>query len=117
MSDRITLPPIEPFRGELLSNSKATALKPLEEAAEAYGAWQKAYEQDDDPWDYDLWDYENVLYECADVIQATVNLACAVVGRKCKGCEKPFSTDEVARALSDAYEVVHAGNGSRGRHE
>ena len=43
---------------------KAQALKVLEEAAEVFGAWQ-AFD------DYEL------LYECADVIQATCNLVAA----------------------------------------
>ena len=58
-----------------VTDDKAQALKPLEEAAEAFGAWQ---------------DYEGshghtresyrfkIVDECADVIQAAVNLAAAV---------------------------------------
>lgn len=62
--------------------NKEQALKPLEEAAEVFGAWQE--------WDkyhrmYPVFDYpkaqaskamkEQILSECADVIQAVCNLA------------------------------------------
>lgn len=45
---------------------KAQALKVLEEAAEVFGAWQLGDE-----------DAGHLLYECADVIQATCNLLAA----------------------------------------
>lgn len=48
---------------------KAQALKPLEEAAEVFGAWQR----------YGAEDWKDVLLdECADVIQATLNLVAAL---------------------------------------
>lgn len=48
---------------------KAQALKVLEEAAEVFGAWQR----------YGAEDWKDVLLaECADVIQATLNLVAAL---------------------------------------
>lgn len=47
----------------------AQALKPLEAAAEAFGTWRR----------YDAEDWKDVfLAECADVIQATLNLVAAL---------------------------------------
>lgn len=52
---------------KLLDN--AQALKPLEEAAEVFGTWRR----------YDAEDWKDVLLaECADVIQATLNLVAAL---------------------------------------
>lgn len=49
--------------------NKAQALKPLEEAAEVFGAWQR----------YGAEDWKDVLLdECADLIQATLNLVAAL---------------------------------------
>lgn len=50
---------------------KAQALKPLEEAAEVFGAWQDTHLPEDRR-------REKVLDECADVIQATLNLVAAL---------------------------------------
>lgn len=49
---------------------KAQALKPLEEAAEVFGAWQANVAQDIRR--------ERILAECADVIQAALNLVAAL---------------------------------------
>lgn len=49
---------------------KAQALKPLEEAAEVFGAWQSTHFPEDKR-------RERILSECADVIQATLNLVAA----------------------------------------
>ena len=57
---------------------KAQALKPLEEAAEIFGAWQI--------WDglrelsslVGEWERDYMLNECADVIQAALNLVAAL---------------------------------------
>lgn len=64
---------VRPF--PVVADDKAQALKPLEEAAEAFGAWQ----------DYDGSHGQTresyrikVVDECADVIQAAVNLAAAM---------------------------------------
>lgn len=66
---------------------KAQALKPLEEAAEVFGAWQEmererakciAYgNESSGDGDAVAW-REVVLDECADVIQATLNLVAAL---------------------------------------
>ena len=50
---------------------KAQALKPLEEAAEVFGAWQSTHLPEDRR-------REQILAECADVIQATLNLVAAL---------------------------------------
>lgn len=62
--------------------SKAQALKPLEEAAEVFGAWQE-YDRTKD-WDEDFDKYlENndavisLVDECCDVIQSVCNLLAA----------------------------------------
>ena len=47
---------------------KAQALKPLEEAAEVFGAWQRFYGC------HTKTNEESLVDECADVIQATCNL-------------------------------------------
>lgn len=47
---------------------KAQALKPLEEAAEVFGAWQRFYGC------HTKTNEELLVDECADVIQATCNL-------------------------------------------
>jgi len=58
-----------------VEDSKEQALKPLEEAAEAFGAWQDYYGSHGQTREsYRL----KVVDECADVIQAAVNLAAAV---------------------------------------
>lgn len=51
---------------------KAQALKVLEEASEAYNAWQAWYEcRDAEAKD---WRGQSLMEECADVVQATANL-------------------------------------------
>lgn len=55
-----------------LDASKAYALKPLEEAAEAFGAWQRFYGCPTKT------NEELLVDECADVIQATCNLLAAL---------------------------------------
>lgn len=49
---------------------KTQALKPLEEAAEVFGAWQDTHLPEDRR-------REKVLAECADVIQAALNFVAA----------------------------------------
>lgn len=58
-----------------LGTSKEAALKLLEEAAEAFGAWQ-TYNRCvcDGRFELSKKARENLIYECCDVIQATVNL-------------------------------------------
>ena len=64
----VKIPPVRTFQG--VAPDKAQALKPLEEAAEVLGAWQSTHLPDDRR-------REQVLAECADVIQATLNLVAA----------------------------------------
>lgn len=59
-------------RFDALKPDKAQALKPIEEAAEAFGAWQRFYERPIRA------NKELLLAECADVIQATLNLVAAL---------------------------------------
>lgn len=54
---------VRPFS---IGTDKDVALKPLEEAAEAFGEWQTA--------DRDSDGIEDIVYECCDVIQAACNL-------------------------------------------
>ena len=57
---------IRPFK---MGTEKEAALKPLEEAAEAFNAWQNS-----DHATYDSPEWRHVIYECCDVIQAACNL-------------------------------------------
>lgn len=61
-----------------IEDSKEQALKPLEEAAEAFGAWQllQTAETVSETVSEDA--RRRVVEECADVIQAAVNLAAAM---------------------------------------
>ena len=60
------IPPVRTFQG--VEPDKVQALKPLEEAAEAFGAWQRFYECPTKT------NEKLLVDECADVIQATCNL-------------------------------------------
>ena len=61
---------VEPFK---MGTAKESAVKPLEEAAEAFGAWQDV-ERDALESDGLSVQLNHVLYECCDVIQAACNL-------------------------------------------
>ena len=66
---------------EETKNNKAQALKPLEEAAEVFGKWQTM--KTECGWDCRQcphWciNHSLLIDECADVIQATVNLLDAI---------------------------------------
>lgn len=64
---------VRPF---LMGSDKEAALKPLEEAAEVYGAWQvydTTHESDNQI--MDAWLIQDIADELADVIQAASNLA------------------------------------------
>lgn len=65
----VTIPPVRAFSH--VAPDKAQALKPLEEAAEVFGAWQSTHLPEDRR-------REQILFECADVIQATCNLLAAL---------------------------------------
>lgn len=66
----VKIPPVRTFHG--VAPDKAQALKPLEEAAEVFGAWQRFYEGPTKT------NEELLVDECADVIQATCNLLAAI---------------------------------------
>ena len=74
MASSVTIPPVRCFEG--VAPDKAQALKPLEEAAEVFAAWQawRACEGGS------LSDYarDRLVDECCDVIQATCNLLAAL---------------------------------------
>lgn len=56
-------------------DDKAQALKPLEEAAEVYGAWQDCDDMRLSPIMTARREYrQNLIDECMDVVQAVVNL-------------------------------------------
>ncbi len=57
---------------------KWQALKPLEEAAEVFGAWQRWYGTDPDSEQATGFERRDLLDECADVVQAVVNLAASM---------------------------------------
>ena len=56
-----------------MGSAKDKALKPLEEAAEVFGAWQN-FTKADCKSERLIHTRSDVVYECCDVIQATVNL-------------------------------------------
>lgn len=87
---------VEPFRAELLHQDKPQALKVLEEAAEvveAFKDWNKHGQTAEQRHD--------LIDECADVIQATVNLMAAM----------EFTDDEIQQAIEDC----RVRNDARGR--
>lgn len=58
---------------------KAQALKPLEEAAEVFGAWQDCDDMRYSPIMTERREYrKDLIDECLDTVQATVNLLAAV---------------------------------------
>lgn len=59
-----------------VSDSKGQALKPLEEAAEIFGAWQEFDSMRNVPAWRDMRD--DIIDECMDTVQATANLLAAV---------------------------------------
>lgn len=62
-----------------VEDCKAQALKPLEEAAEAFGAWQLLDENRDLRFEAVCASLrDDIIDECLDCIQATVNLLAAV---------------------------------------
>jgi len=77
-----------------MGTDKEAALKPLEEAAEAFNAWQGA--------DRDGDGVADVIYECCDVIQSACNLMWRV-----------GATQEDVKIAMDA---VAEANESRGRY-
>lgn len=59
-----------------VSDGKGQALKPLEEAAEVFGAWQGLDAMRDVPARRDMRD--DLIGECMDTVQATANLLAAI---------------------------------------
>ena len=60
-------------------DDKTQALKPLEEAAEVFGAWQDCDDMRRSPFFSDWRDIrDDLIDECLDTVQATVNLLAAV---------------------------------------
>ena len=57
---------------------KAQALKPLEEAAEVFGAWQAWQENGPTMDNTEAGLVDRIIAECADVIQSTLNLVAAM---------------------------------------
>ena len=80
---------------------KAQALKPLEEAAEVFGAWQASGIDDAGSITPEM--REDIVYECLDTIQACVTLM-----------ESIGTTDA---ELRDSIRKVYANNVERGRYE
>lgn len=81
----VYIPEVRPFKD--LAPDKATALKPLEEAAELFAAWQD--------WDEDgheAYQLEAIVSECADVVQAACNLMASLgvtdLGPAMRLCER-----------------------------
>lgn len=62
-----------------VEDSKAQALKPLEEAAEIYGAWQELDSMHNSPF-LSAWRdmRDDLIDECMDTVQATANLLAAI---------------------------------------
>lgn len=90
---------VEPFTK--FDEPKAQALKPLEEAAEVFGAWQASGIDGAGSITPEM--REDIVYECFDVIQSCVNLL-----------ESIGTTDA---ELRDAARKVYANNVERGRYE
>ena len=82
--DLVTIPPVRPFAG--VATDKAHALKPLEEAAEIYGAWQACANDCESPVCRECHNasrglcgtYTSLVDECCDTILATCNLLSAL---------------------------------------
>ena len=79
MNQRVHVGDVEPFRAELLHQDKPQALKVLEEVQDWSKHGQTAEQRHD------------LIDECADVIQATVNLMAAM----------EFTDDEIHQAIED----------------
>lgn len=90
---------VEPFTKFI--EPKAQALKPLEEAAEVFGAWQASGIDGARSITPEM--REDIVYECFDVIQSCVNLM-----------ESLGTTDE---ELREATRKVYANNIERGRYD
>lgn len=90
---------VEPFTKFI--DPKAQALKPLEEAAEVFGAWQASGIDGARSITPEM--RKDIVYECFDTIQSCVNLM-----------ESLGTTDE---ELREATRKVYANNIERGRYD
>lgn len=90
---------VEPFTKFI--EPKAQALKPLEEAAEVFGAWQASGIDGSDSITPEM--RKDIVYECFDTIQACVNLL-----------ESIGTTDS---ELREATSKVYTNNIERGRYD
>ena len=90
---------VEPFTKFV--DPKAQALKPLEEAAEVFGAWQASGIDGARSITPDM--REDIVYECFDTIQSCVNLM-----------ESLGTTDA---ELREATRKVYESNVERGRYD
>ena len=90
---------VEPFTKFI--EPKAQALKPLEEAAEVFGAWQAS--GIDGSYSITPEMREDIVYECFDTIQACVNLLDSI-----------GTTDA---ELREAASKVYKNNVERGRYD
>lgn len=90
---------VEPFTKFV--EPKAQALKPLEEAAEVFGAWQASGIDGARSITPEM--RKDIVYECFDVIQSCVNLM-----------ESLGTTDA---ELREAARKVYANNIERGRYD
>lgn len=90
---------VEPFTKFV--EPKAQALKPLEEAAEVFGAWQASGIDGSRPITPEM--REDIVYECFDTIQACVNLL--------------ESIGTTSAELRDSARKVYKNNIERGRYE
>ena len=62
-----------------VNDDKRQALKPLEEAAEIFGAWRELDSMCDSPFPSAWRDMrDNLIDECMDTVQATANLLAAI---------------------------------------
>lgn len=61
-----------------VEDSKGQALKPLEEAAEVFGAWQARYNMRFAPRDAQGAFRDDLIDECTDTVQAIANLLAAI---------------------------------------
>lgn len=77
--ERVEIGSVAVFRD--LEASKAQALKPLEEAAKVFGAWQAWRENGPTLDNTEAGLVDRIVDECCDAIQACVNLAAAYVVR------------------------------------
>lgn len=84
-----------------VSDGKGQALKPLEEAAEVFGAWQKCDDMRCATMTIREAFREDLIDECVDTVQATANLLAAI--------------DATQGEVDAAIKRMDERNGDRGR--